>query len=173
MLKPILRLALAVPLLLLALASAAVEAQEPVQSSSPTLAHQDDSLTAAGRRDGSASANNHGVRGRFALAFVGGLPLGFVGPLAVASHYSAPKLAAGAGIGVIGAAAVAGEAGPPQSLIDSVGMHGSHYEQAFRRAYSDRLRDRRKRSAFWGGLAGTATGLGAFILIASLAYSGT
>lgn len=147
------------PALALALATAgAARAQE----AAPPPADSAVALAAEGRGDGRLHAGRPGTGGSFAAGFAAGLPIGFFGLAAGVSLRPVPV--AGALGGVAGGGAALGFAERPARVLppeleQRLAGRGSVYGEAFRHAYSARLRDRRRKAVMAGGLTGTAVGL--------------
>jgi hypothetical protein len=97
------------------------------------------------------------------LGFVGGLPVGFFAPSAVA--FNPGSIAGvGLGLGVIGATWKLGDAEPrPQRGRG----RGEAYTRAYSEIYQERLVERRKQAGILGGLAGGVSGLGLLVLLLS------
>jgi len=120
-----------------------------------------------GWRAGEAAAEAQPVAGRAAAGFLGGLPVGLFGVVALAGRDELPVVAAGGGLAVIAAAARPGRREAPAAEITRDGARDAMYERAFARAYSERLVGRRRSAAIVGGLAGAATGLGLLLVLLS------
>lgn len=123
------------PRLLPALISALVLATMPAGSGAQTTATEPDTARAsqAGREAGSGFSG-----GWFGRGLVGGLIGGPVGTMIVFSR------------------AGRSDATPPPSREAELGPHSLEYSRAFREAYGEQVRLKRKESAFVGGMIGTA-----------------
>lgn len=123
----------------------------------------DTGTAAEGLRDGSADASERSVAGRMMLGFLGGLPVGFFAPSAVAFNPGS-IVGVGLGLGVIGATWKLGDAKPrPQSSRG----RGESYNLAYSEIYRERLLERRKQAGILGGLVGGVSGLGLLVLLLS------
>lgn len=150
-------------LLFIALAPGAPARAQEVAPSRSEIAP--DSLAAVGHRDGRTAADKSGVAGRAAVAFAGGLPVGFFG-LFVLSDQDVPQIGfTGIGLGLIAGAATYGSVSPPADQAEQAVARGPEYEQAFRSSYGERVQFRRRVVVLWGGAAGIAAGFGALLLL--------
>lgn len=152
-------------------------------SAAGTSAAQDTSATgergaappnsaSAGRADGAAAAHGRGVGGYFAAGLLSGLAIGAAGPIGVgeASPDVPPLVITAAGVaGVVGVSVHAAHAGVTLPASDEALLrgHGDAYQKAFRDAYAIQVQRRRKHAALWGGLTGTAVGIGAVLFLLS------
>ena len=119
-----------------------------------------DSASQAAYDAGAKAASSVSVTGRAFGGFASGVLLGSVAPVAI---YGRNTLALGAtaiGIGSLIASARAGDARPPQLLLDGVDRSA---QPAFIEGYSKRLRKRRARAALIGGGTGAVVGAGALV----------
>lgn len=134
------------------------------------------SLVQTARRDGRNAAAEPRAGGYFAAAFIPGLALGFFGPLALGDPEPTPAGFVVAGLGAGGLAGVVralwdaerGVADPPGEVAVPTATRHAEYERAFREAYAERLRARRRGAVLVGGAAGVAAGVGAFYWFLSL-----
>lgn len=151
----------------LALAPAA-EAQETSPLPGSVL-HGD--LAEAGRTDGRRLAGRPGVLGYAAGGFAGGLPVGFVGLFAVFTGRAAFVAPTAAGAAVLTATTVRANRAVvlPPDVERGLERRSPEYGQAFRDAYAERLRGRRREAAVLGGIAGTVAG---FALLLKVGLSG-
>lgn len=108
------------------------------------------------------SVSSHGVAG-----FIGGLPLGLLGIVALKDRDSPQIVGAGGGLALIAAATLVGPAEPPADLLLAADERGRAYAAGFITGYETRLRSRQRRAALVGGLAGVGAGLGLLILALS------
>lgn len=151
--------------LLLGPFSAAV-AQDP--SGPPARAGAAHDSADAGRVAGAARGER--VGGYFTPALLSGLPIGAVGPIAAgeARPDVPPVVVTAAGVaGVIGISLHAAHAGVtlPAPAEAQLREHDVSYQRAFRDAYVKEVQRRRAHAALWGGVTGTAVGVGAFLLL--------
>ncbi|HEX6574251.1 MAG TPA: hypothetical protein VF042_04705 [Gemmatimonadaceae bacterium] len=112
------------------------------------------------RAAGRHAADSVDVYGRAFSGFGSGILLGAVAPVAI---YGRNTLAIGvtvAGVGWLIASAKAGNARPPQAIVDRVDPAS---QPAFIDSYSTRLRKRRARAALIGGGTGAVVGAGALV----------
>jgi len=124
-----------------------------------------DSGTAAeGLRDGSADASERSVAGRAILGFLGGLPVGFFAPSAIAFDPGA-IVGAALGVGIIGAGWKLVNAEPRPDHKNR--GRGESYNAAYTEMYQERLLERRKKAAILGSLAGAVSGLGLLVSLLS------
>ena len=98
------------------------------------------------------------------LGFIGGVPLGFLGPL-VTQGDPGGAIGVGSGAAIIGGAWRLGTAKPPPSPY--IQSRGEAYARSYSESYEKRLLERRRNAALLGGLAGTLTGFGFLILLLS------
>ena len=127
-----------------------------------------DTLTAEeGTHAGRLAARQPTVAGRALAGFVGGLPVGFFGLIALRDPSPEPKAFAGAGLAAIVAAASVGSVAPGDSLASAAASYGPVYQRAFTEAYGRRLGSRRRAAATAGGLLGAGVGLATLIAFLS------
>lgn len=119
-----------------------------------------------GGQAGKTAGGKRSVTDRFAMAFLGGLPIGLLG---VALEDPVGFIALGVGVVTIDAAWKAGSVAPSPHEIRT--DRGEAYRRAYRESYGKRLRERRGKAAMLGGLVGTVTGFG--LLFVLLSGSGT
>ena len=128
------------PVLLLLLMSASTTLAQ-VEPSGPTQAMQtvnaSEDLILTGMLDGRMAANRKGTGGYFAGGLVGGVTLGLIGT------------------GIAWGVAAASDPSPSQTESLLIRKKGTEYAVAYDDAYSDRLKQRRKRKAVTGGIIGT------------------
>lgn len=124
-----------------------------------------DSLAVQGRRDGVELANRRSMAGRAVLAFAGGSMAGFWGPFVPFIPASIPIGAAVGGLALSTVAATSGDFAVPEPAAQAISAKEALYQDAFRRAYAERIRSRRRRSALWSTAAGAATGFAALVVI--------
>ena len=117
-----------------------------------------------GSRDGRSAAEDRSVAGRGMVGFIGGVPIGFLGPL-ITQGDPGGAIGVGSGAAMIGGASRLGTAKPPPSQC--IQSRGEAYARACSESYEKRLLERRARAALLGGLAGTLTGLGFLMLVLS------
>jgi hypothetical protein len=139
-----------IALLALALIPATTAAQAPTQQA------MSDSATAAAlailtqaQAEGQAAAMNVGTGGWFGGGFVGGVLLGLIGTGVTYAFASSSNV----------------EVPPDRRLL--VVSRPVAYQQAYEKAFGDKVRSKRKVSALTGGLLGTATLLVIYISAAS------
>lgn len=118
----------------------------------------------AGRAAGRRLAERPGVLGYAAGGFVGGLPVGMFSLFTIGSRrgeFVAPTVA---GVALVTGTTIHGGRAVVLPPREERGLEGrsEEYGQAFRDAYSERLRGRRRSAAVLGGVAGTVTG---FVLL--------
>jgi hypothetical protein len=137
-------------LLALALIPATTAAQQPTLQATP------DSATAAAlamlaqaQVDGQMAATNVGTGGWFGGGFVGGILLGLIGTGATYAFASSSNV----------------ELPPDRRLV--VVSRPVAYQQAYEKAFGDKVRSKRRTSALTGGLLGTATLLVIYLSAAS------
>ena len=99
-------------------------AQVPQRGDS-TQAAAHDRAWAEGWHAGHASAGAQSVRGRLAVGFLGGLPVGFFGLVAVTQGDGVPVIAAGAGAAAIGFALTPGRVVLPDTLAAAAAAQGA------------------------------------------------
>jgi hypothetical protein len=129
-----------IALLALVLIPAIAAAQQPAQqaiSDSATAAAL--AMLAQAQVDGQMAAANVGTGGWFGGGFLGGLLLGLIGTGATYAFASSSHV----------------ELPPDKQLI--VVSRPAAYQQAYTKAFGDKVRSKRKTSALTGGLIGTAT----------------
>jgi hypothetical protein len=119
-----------------------------------------------GRKAGRDAADKQSVGGRAGLAFLGGLPVGFMGLLAASDGDAVQTLPTGGGIALIGFA-FAARPPRPAEIMANAGGRGETYSRAFLEAYSSRMRSRQRVAAVAGGAAGIATGFGLLVYVLS------
>lgn len=124
--------------------------------------------TEAGRAAGVAAARRHGVGGYFTAAFFSGLPIGAAAPIAFGEPHPdvPPTLVTAAGVaGLIGTSIHANNASTALQASDEIQLreHDPEYQRAFRESFAQEIR--RRRATLWGGITGTAVGVGAFLLL--------
>jgi hypothetical protein len=125
----------------------------------------------AGRLDGRLLAGEAETFGYALSGFAGGLPVGLLGPLAVVDGDRLPVAATAGGVGWL-AATVARASRPaavPPEVERSLAERGPEYGRAFREAYAERLRGRRRSAAALGGVAGTVAGAALLLRVAARA----
>lgn len=135
-----------------------------------------DSLVQTARRDGRNAAAEPRVGGYFAVGFIPGLALGFFGPLVLVDPEPTPAGFVMAGLGVAGLAGLVGAlwdaergaADPPDEVAVRTATRRAEFERAFREAYAERIRARRRGAVLVGGAAGVAAGVGASYWLLSL-----
>lgn len=138
-------------LLLWAAPLAAQQAQSPVVATSATPAPENATeRVARGSVDGQSAAGAAGTGGYFAGGFVSGVFLGLIGT--------------GITYAVAGSSAVE----LPADRRVAIAGESSTYQQAYEKAYADKVKSKRKGSALGGGLLGTAT----FVLLLLSASGG-
>lgn len=91
-----------------------------------------------GMFDGRTAANQKGTGGYFVGGLVGGVTLGLIGT------------------GIAWGIASAGDPAPSQTQSMIIRQKGNEYAFAYSESYSQRVKQKRKRSAVTGGLIGTA-----------------
>lgn len=130
-----------------------------------TTAVDSTALSDTARREGRRAAGRADTFGRGTLAFFGGVPIGFFGPLVPFAFREPVALvppAVGAGLVAL---AVAGRAEPPDELATQAAARGPVYARVYRDAYTERLRARRKRATLIGGIAGAGTGVALLVVV--------
>jgi hypothetical protein len=127
---------------------------------------QEDSVAARGARDGKDEARSELVAHRAAMAFIAGVPTGFLLPFVCdrASPGLTPVLVGG---GIIVLTAWVGDRTPDDSAQPS--DRGPVYQRAFLAAYAKEIGRRRRNAALLGGAApGIGIGLGTAIWLTSV-----
>ena len=119
-----------------------------------------------GRKAGRDAADKRSVGGRAGLAFLGGLPVGFMGLLAASDGDAVQTLPTGGGIALISFAFAARPPRPDEQMAKAAGR-GETYSRAFVEAYASRMRSRQRIAAVAGGAAGIATGFGVLVYFLS------
>jgi hypothetical protein len=147
--------------------AAPLSAQVAPRIDSTRVQTADSSAWANGWYAGRAAAGTQPVTGRAAAGFLGGLPVGMFGFVALSQRDALPVIAAGGGLAVIGAAAMPGRMDPPAAVAATAAARGVTFERAFVQGYAERLGSRRRSAALVGGVAGAATGLGILVLLLS------
>jgi hypothetical protein len=132
----------------------------------PPRAALDTGSWSDGRKAGRDAADHGSVGGRAGLAFIGGLPVGFLGLLAVTDGDPVQTVPTGGGIALISFAFAARPARPSEMIAYSEGR-GETYSRAFIESYSSRMRSRQRVAALAGGAAGIATGFGLLVYFLS------
>jgi hypothetical protein len=144
----------------------AIVVARPLGAQAPLA--DDDTTSAAGLRDGRAEAAKVSVAGRGVASLGGGVVRGFFAPFALFGGSVVATGIAGAGGGIIVAAAESGRTAPSDSLAIRAASRGNAYSTAFNKGYADRLQSRRRKASFIAGGVGTGTGVGLlFLLIAA------
>jgi hypothetical protein len=129
----------------------------------PAVVVTDSGTWSDGQRAGRDAAARESVGDRGALAFLGGLPVGFFGLLALSDHDAIQTFSTGGGLALI---SYAFARRPPQPAMRQHGeARGETYSRAFAEAYSSRMRSRQQFAAVAGGAVGGATGLGALFFL--------
>jgi hypothetical protein len=98
------------------------------------------------------------------LGFIGGLPIGFLGPAVIKAN-PLGFVGIGSGIGIIGAAGRVGNTKPSSSRY--IRERGEVYERAYSESYEKRFLERRRNAATLGGLTGGVVGFGLLFLLLS------
>jgi hypothetical protein len=125
----------------------------------------------AGYWEGRRLAASHDVSTRAVGSVLGGALIGFFLAPAVVVANPVAAVPIGLGAGVVSAVALLGSVTLPDSLVRQSAQQGPVYAQAFRVAYIDRVKARRRRASLFGAAGGTAVGLGLFFVILSQALS--
>lgn len=119
----------------------------------------DSDATAAGE----AAAEAKAVGGYFVASFVGGVPIGFLLPIAFYNREPGNLTVLGLGTAVVGLtthkASVDATVVDPD-VFETLRLESHEYQEAFLEAYEEELRGRRVRSSLWGGAVGAGVGLG-------------
>lgn len=149
----------------------AIAAASPLSAQAPLA--DDDTNSAAGLRDGRAEAAKVSVAGRGAASLGGGVVLGFFAPFALFGGSVVATGIAGAGGGIIVAAAESGRTAPSDSLAVRAASRGNAYSTAFTKGYADRLQSRRRKVSFIAGGLGTGTGVGILFILIAAALDGS
>lgn len=152
------------PLFALALALAPAAAAQETSPLPDSVLYGD--VAEAGRVDGRRLAGQPGVMGYAAGGFVGGLPVGFAGLFALGSGRAGLVAPTVAGVAPFTATLVHSNRAVvlPPRVERGLVRRSPEYGQAFRDAYAERLRGRRRSAAVLGGVAGTVAG---FALLAN------
>ena len=154
--------------MLIVTASAAAQSieQQRIGIGRDGITQEDTGTWAEGHRAGRAAAGEQSVALRGLAAFLGGLPLGFFGLIAVSDHDGVPILGSIGGLAIIGVAA-RGPTDPPDRLAAMAAARGKTYAREFAVSYSARLQARRDVTVAVGGAAGAATGFGFLVWLLS------
>ena len=138
--------------------------QVPAQNPATPPVTADTGTAVEGSRNGRSDADDPSVAGRAVLGFLGGLPIGFLGPL-VSQGDPGGSIGIGSGVGIIGAAWIVGSAKPRPSPYHR--ERGEAYWRAYSESYKERLLERRAKAAVLGGLGGVLFGFGVLFLFLS------
>lgn len=112
---------------------------------------------------GEAAAEAKAVGGYFVASFVGGVPIGFLLP--IASYTSEPGTLTVLGLGTAVVGFTTYKASTDAAVVDpevfeTLRFESPEYQEAFLRGYEEELIGRRVRASVWGGAVGAGVGLG-------------